>query len=470
VGIASRGRLRERLILVVTALAVFAATIAQLPAALGLSLHDPDASLVNGIVWTAIGGLWASLAWRGSATSERLWRLPSALFRGGLGGGALAVGGASLISLLDPGAGPGAPINALDDGLYELGVVALVSLAAFASTRSLVRPVLVGGRPPLGARDISLRARIMVATTGASFATAGILLNVLIDFGTTPPPKLAAYLVTAAGLLGASALIGWLVGEDTARGVETVTRRMRELARADGSARVEVPVVAADEVGDLTLAASELERRIRRDEATKAATTERERIARELHDGAAKSVSVLSLDIAALSARAPEDLRAPLRRIEHLAQVMAEELRAIVREFRARGETEPFDEALRRAVGPEGTATIELEGELQRVGTLARFEVTRVLEEAVRNARRHARARRVTARVRVDDGRLRVVVEDDGAGIRPFRWESLASDGHFGLLGMRERAQLLGGELLVARRQEGGTRVTLEVPLGGMSP
>jgi signal transduction histidine kinase len=215
------------------------------------------------------------------------------------------------------------------------------------------------------------------------------------------------------------------------------------------------------------LATSELERRIRRDEAVRAAATERERIARELHDGAAKSVSVLSLDIAALSARAPEDLRAPLARIEHLAQVMAEELRAIVREFRARGETEPFGDALRRAVGPDDGATIDLEGELERVGTLARFEVTRVLEEAVRNARRHARARRVTAHVQVDDGRLRLVVEDDGAGMRPFSWGSLAAAGHFGLLGMRERAELLGGELRIVARPEGGTRVSLDVPLDG---
>jgi signal transduction histidine kinase len=465
VGRTSPAPFRRRLVLVVVGLAVFAATIAQLPAALGLSLHDPDASLVNAIVWTAMGGLWASLAWRGSATNERLWRLPSALFRGGLGGGALAIGGASLISLLDPGAGPAALINAVDDALYELGVVALVSLAAFASTRSLVRPVLVGTRPPLGARDISLRARIVVATAGASFATAGILLNVLIDFGTTPPAKLAALLATAAGLLGASTLIGWLVGEDTARSVETVTRRMRELARADGTARVEVPVVAADEVGDLTLAASELERRIRREEAAAAATTERERIARELHDGVAKSVSVLSLDIASLSARAPDDLRGPLARIEHLAQVLAEELRAIVHEFRARAEPEPFDRTLRRAVGPDPGATLEIAGELERVDTLARFEVVRVLEEAVRNAQRHSGARRVMARVGVDDGALRLTVEDDGRGIPPVRWGDLASEGHFGLLGMRERALLLGGDLRVGPRPEGGTRVTLDVPL-----
>src|SRR5207249_2887396 len=143
------------------------------------------------------------------------------------------------------GAGPASVFSALESALYELGVLALASLAAFASTRSILRPVLAGTRPPLGARDIALRTRVLVATMGASFATAGILLNVLIDFDATPPAQLAGYLATAGALVLASALIGWLVGEDTARGVEEVTRRMRELARADASAPTQVPVIAA---------------------------------------------------------------------------------------------------------------------------------------------------------------------------------------------------------------------------------
>lgn len=464
-GTTSPGPLRRRLILVVVALAVFAATIAQLPAALGLSLHDPDAPLINALVWTAVGVLWGRLAWRHAGSVEALWRLPSALFRFGLAGGAAAVVASRVVALFDADAGPQAIINAIDDGLYGLGVVALMSLAAFASARSILRPSLVRTRPPVGARDISLRTRIVVATAGASFATAGMLLNVLVEFGLTPPERLASYLVSAAGLVGSAAFIGWLVGEDAAAGVETATRRVRDLASADGSARADGLVIAADEVGDLMLATSELERRIRREEAIAGATTERERIARELHDGVAKSVSVLSLDLATLSARAPEDLRGPLGRIEHLTHLLSEELRAIVHEFRARAESEPFERALRHAVGADGATTVEVMGDLERIGTLARFEVLRIVEEAVGNARRHSGAKRVAARVSVDDGRLRVAVEDDGRGMRPVRWSELAAEGHFGIIGMRERAALLGGELRVSPASGGGTAITLEVPL-----
>jgi len=361
-------------------------------------------------------------------------------------------------------------VSALESSLYELGVVALASLAAFASSRSLLRPALVGTRPPLGARDIGLRTRILVATMGASFATAGILLNVLVDFDTTPPAQLASVLATGAALVLASALIGWLVGEDASQSVNGVTQRMRELARSERTAPTEVPVIAADEVGDLIVAANELERRIRREEALAAATSERERIARELHDGVAKSVSVLSLEIASLGARAPDDLRRPLARTEHLARVLSEELRAIVHEFRTRTDDEPFVETLRRTVRGPLSAALETEGDLDRVGGLARFEVLRVLDEALENAERHANGTRTHARLAVDESALHLVVEDDGRGIGPIRWTELASQGHFGLLGMRERAALLDADLRLEPLSGGGTRVSLDVPLNGGAP
>jgi signal transduction histidine kinase len=455
-------RLSWGLAALVLALAVLAAATAEAGAILGLTLHDPDASVVDALIWTAVGAAWITLV-LGARTTATLWRLPSALFRTGLGVGIAAILVGRAASLIHQGAMPATLVSAVEAGLYGLGVVALASLAAFASSRSILRPVLVGTRPPLGARDIALRTRVLVATTGASFATAGILLNVLIDFDTTPAAQLTAYLGTAAALVLSSALIGWLVGEDTARGVEDVTRRMRELARADSAPSGEVPLVAADEIGDLILAANELERRIRREEST----AERSRIARELHDGVAKSISVLSLEIASLGSRVPPGMRPRLDRVEHLARLLAEELRAIVQEFRTRDEPEPFDEALRRTVGAHPGATMEVVGELDRLGGLMRFEILRVLEEAVRNASAHAGAARVSAHLRVDGSVARLTVEDDGVGVGPIEWSDLATRGHFGLLGMRERAALLEGALRIGARPGGGTELTLEVPLNG---
>ncbi len=463
----SAPRIRDPLVAIVLTLALLGGATAQVPAAFGLTLHDPDASALNAVVWLGVGALWVWLASRAARTVDALWRLPSVLFRAGLATGSAGIVAGRLLLLLREGARPAIAVSGLEAALYELGIIALASLAAFASSRSLLRPVLAGTRPPLGARDIALRTRVLVATAGASFATAGVLLNVLIDFDATPTPTLLAFLATAAALVGACALIGWLVGEDTARGVQDVTRRIRDLAETERTARPDVPVIAADEVGDLILAANELERRIRSEEASLAATTERERIARELHDGVAKSVSVLSLEISSLAARAPGELRGPLARAEHLARTLAEELHAIVSEFRTRGETEPFSDALRRAIGAHDAATIEIDGDVERVDGLARFEVLRVLEEAVRNATRHAHPRSVTARIGVEADMLHLTVEDDGSGTGPIDWSELASQGHFGLLGMRERAGLLDGELRIEGRPGGGTRVRLDVPLNG---
>ena len=457
------------LLAVAALLAILAGATAQLPTTLGLTLHEPEAPALNALVWFVIGVAWLAITAQHASSVDRLWRLPSTLFRAGIVlGGALILAGHGAARLAT-GAAPGTILSALEAALFELGVVALASLGAFASTRSILRPVLAGTRPPLGARDIALRTRVLVATVGASFATAGILLNVLLDFDVTPPALLEAYLATAGALVLSSAFIGWLVGEDAARSVEEVTRRMRRLAQ-ESSLPTEVPVIAVDEVGDLVVAANELERRIRREEALAAATAERERIARELHDGVAKSVSVLSLELAALANRVPNDLRPPLARTEHLARVLADELRAIVQQFRVRTDGEPFAQTIRRVVAAHAGAEVEIEGDVERLEGLARFEVLRVLDEALRNAERHADASRSTARLIVDGGSLRLTVEDDGRGVGPIVWNDLAAQGHFGLLGMRERAALLDGELRVETRPTGGTRLSLEIPMSGGAP
>jgi two-component system nitrate/nitrite sensor histidine kinase NarX len=94
-------------------------------------------------------------------------------------------------------------------------------------------------------------------------------------------------------------------------------------------------------------------------------------------------------------------------------------------------------------------------------------QVFHVVQEALANVARHARARRAWLRVtaRADD-RLRIVVEDDGAGLPA---EDTAADGgagsHYGLSIMRERARRLGGTLFIGAREGGGTRVQLDVPM-----
>ena len=85
----------------------------------------------------------------------------------------------------------------------------------------------------------------------------------------------------------------------------------------------------------------------------------------------------------------------------------------------------------------------------------------RVLSEALTNVERHAGAAHAVLEARAADGRLRLVVSDDGPG---FASVAGPSEGHFGLLLMRERAQSVGAELVVDSTPGRGTRVALSVP------
>jgi signal transduction histidine kinase len=88
----------------------------------------------------------------------------------------------------------------------------------------------------------------------------------------------------------------------------------------------------------------------------------------------------------------------------------------------------------------------------------------RVLTEALANAARHATAERVEVRLRVEERRLTLEIEDDGVGFRPDDAGG-PGDGHFGLTLMRERARSAGGLLTITSAPDDGARVKLEVPV-----
>jgi two-component system NarL family sensor kinase len=88
----------------------------------------------------------------------------------------------------------------------------------------------------------------------------------------------------------------------------------------------------------------------------------------------------------------------------------------------------------------------------------------RIAQEALNNAVQHAQAENVTVRVRCDEDSLTLSIFDDGVGFElPTRPDLLTRAGHFGLLGMRERATLLGGSFRIHTAPGGGTRVTVHL-------
>ena len=115
---------------------------------------------------------------------------------------------------------------------------------------------------------------------------------------------------------------------------------------------------------------------------------------------------------------------------------------------------------------------IEVRGDASCPGLAPEMEITafRVAQEAVTNAIRHAAARKVTVSIRSLDGVLSILVEDDGKGfdVRG-TLQGPATGKYLGLLGMQERARMLGGELVIESSPGRGTRVRLQLPLDAKS-
>jgi signal transduction histidine kinase len=196
---------------------------------------------------------------------------------------------------------------------------------------------------------------------------------------------------------------------------------------------------------------------------------ERVALARELHDIVAHHVSAIAVQAQAGRAMArhrPEAGLEALATIEGEASRTLAEMRAMVRVLRDGAPTEyapqpgVADLASLARRDPVPVVDVELPDDLDQLSPQVDTAVYRLAQEALTNALRHARnASRVEIRVVEGAGRLRLRVTDDGR-IDPAR---PASHG-FGLLGMTERAQLLGGTLRAGPAPEGGWTVEAELP------
>jgi signal transduction histidine kinase len=107
---------------------------------------------------------------------------------------------------------------------------------------------------------------------------------------------------------------------------------------------------------------------------------------------------------------------------------------------------------------------VAVEGEVRNLHPILRDETCKIAAEALRNAFRHSQARQIEVEIRYDTEQFRLRVRDDGKGIDPAILSSQSGEGHFGLPGMRERATLIGGKLVVWSEVDAGTEVELRVP------
>ncbi len=199
---------------------------------------------------------------------------------------------------------------------------------------------------------------------------------------------------------------------------------------------------------------------------------ERQHIARELHDELGQHLTAIKLEVAAIAGRPTGRREADVRAAELLRLI--DQTVASVRRIAADLRPPMLDD-----LGLEAAIDWLVKDWSRRVGIAVRLEaqalpetidenakttVYRFVQEALTNVARHARARQVDIRLRMDDDHVIVTVQDDGQG---FSADVLAKPGTHGLLGMRERADLAGGTLHLTKAAGGGACVEIRLPLVG---
>jgi signal transduction histidine kinase len=273
---------------------------------------------------------------------------------------------------------------------------------------------------------------VAVLTAGARLpapASVSVLVGLAIGLAFALQEQKTVDLVLVMALLAAVQLVGM---------------RRREAARQA-------------EARELALA---VEARDHEERARTAALAERTRIARDVHDVLAHSLSALSVQLQGarlmlLRDGAPPDTLAQVERAQRLAADGLLEARRAVAVLRS--DPEELVTGLQALVAESTGATLAVDGDPSGLDAVSRETVLRTVQEALSNARKHAPGAPVEVRLGRRDGRTELEVRDR-AGAPPVR-----GPGGYGLIGMAERAALAGGELDVGPTED-GWRVRLVLP------
>ena len=207
---------------------------------------------------------------------------------------------------------------------------------------------------------------------------------------------------------------------------------------------------------------------------TKAQEDERLRISRELHDDTAQLLATLSRELDSLimekSAIEPP-VRERLKKLYETAEISLKGVRRFSQDLRPSILDDlglvPALEWLIATLQDDlkVSTSFELVGDGRRLSPEIELTVFRITQEVISNIRRHSKATKVELTLDYSEDALTLIVSDNGRGFSvPERTSDLALSGKLGIIGMRERARLVGGTLIVQSEKEAGTTVTLRVP------
>jgi len=200
---------------------------------------------------------------------------------------------------------------------------------------------------------------------------------------------------------------------------------------------------------------------------------ERNRIARDMHDTFAQNLGGVALQLDSIKMQFTDIPPLLLQKLDQTSQMirysLAEAYRA-VRDLRARIlETRELAEALpeiaeQTTAGSGVVLDIQLKGTARRLPSIAEDNLLRIFQEMMANAVKHARARKISVELAFDTTSLTLRVADDGCGFDAEKAFSLG-EGHYGLLGMQERVERLGGRMSLKSQPGEGTEILVQVPM-----
>ena len=300
---------------------------------------------------------------------------------------------------------------------YARGPIFLALIAA------LVQAVITGHR----------RAAVAVVVFGfLAFPWLGVVLD------RNDPPTLGGLLLLAAWL---TVLVS----------VAETVRSRRDRARAAAESQAEA--------------------------ARRQATEERLRIARELHDSVAHSLSLINIQAGValhLIDERPEQAHEALATVKQASKEALVELRSILGVLRQDDETAPraptpslrrLDELVERAEAAGLDVRVDVDADLDSLPRNVDLAAFRIIQESLTNVARHSDRPEATVRIRADNGTLAVEIADEGSGHRRPAATDVSVPGGHGIVGMRERAASVGGRLDAGPRPGRGFAVRALLPL-----
>lgn len=340
---------------------------------------------------------------------------------------------------------------------FDAGTIALIIVAAGALVLRRRHPVAV----------LTLVFGIMLVYEAIGYANGPIWLALVIAYITAVVRghRLAAAIAAVAGV-GIFPWLDLLVRNGPAPSPASIAALAAWLLVLLGGA--EVVRIRRERAAEAD--------RIKEEEALRRASEERLRIARELHDALGHHLSMINVQSGValhLNEELSEQVRGSLTAIKQASKEALGELRSVLDILRQEGEPAPrsptstlarLDELAAQAGAAGLEVRTETEGKVRPLPFGVDVAAFRIVQEALTNVTRHAGPATATVRVAYGDRDLVVEVDDDGRGGTVHNGDG----GGKGIVGMRERAAALGGELQAGPRPGGGFRVRARLPLDAL--